>query len=69
LQAGGSSVAAAAQAAQAAISGMPSATGSSVSAPGLSRAAMSVLEQARSLMASMGDSFVSTDHLLLALAQ
>ncbi len=69
LQAGGSSVAAVAQAAQAAISGMPSATGSSVSAPGLSRAVMSVLEQARSLMASMGDSFVSTDHLLLALAR
>ena len=69
LQAGGSSVAAAAQAAQAAISGMPSATGSSVSAPGLSGAVVSGLEQARSLMASMGDSFVSTDHLLLALAR
>jgi ATP-dependent Clp protease ATP-binding subunit ClpB len=48
---------------------MPSASGSSVSAPGLSRAAMSVLEAARELMAAMGDSFVSTDHLLLALAK
>ena len=47
---------------------MPSASGSSVSAPGLSRAAISVLEAARAAMAAMGDSFVSTDHLLLALS-
>ena len=69
LQAAGSSLAAAAQVAQQALSGMPSASGSSVSAPGLSRAAMSVLETARAAMAAMGDSFVSTDHLLLALAK
>jgi ATP-dependent Clp protease ATP-binding subunit ClpB len=69
LQAAGSSLAAAAQMAQQALAGMPSASGSSVSAPGLSRAAMSVLEAARSAMAAMGDSFVSTDHLLLALAK
>ncbi len=69
LQAAGSSLAAAAQAAQQALVSMPSASGSSVSAPGLSRAAMSVLEAARAAMAAMGDSFVSTDHLLLALAK
>ncbi len=69
LQAGGSSLAAAAQLAQQTLAGMPSASGSSVSAPGLSRAAMSALETARSLMTSMGDSYVSTDHLLLALAK
>ena len=69
LQAASSSLAAAAQVAQQALSGMPSASGSSVSAPGLSRAAMSVLEAARAAMAAMGDSFVSTDHLLLALAK
>jgi ATP-dependent Clp protease ATP-binding subunit ClpB len=69
LQAAGSSLAAAAQAAAAGAGGMPSASGPSVSAPGLSRAAMSVLEAARAAMAAMGDTFVSTDHLLLALAK
>ena len=69
LQAAGSSLAAAAQMAQQALSGMPSASGSSVSAPGLSRAAMSVLESARAAMAAMGDSYISTDHLVLALAK
>ena len=69
LQAAGSSLAAAAQMAQQALAGMPSASGSSVSAPGLSRAAMAVLESARAAMASMGDSYVSTDHVLLALAR
>ena len=69
LQAAGSSVAQAIAVADKAIAGMPSASGQSVSAPGLSRSAMAVLESARSLMASMGDSFVSTDHLLVALAR
>jgi ATP-dependent Clp protease ATP-binding subunit ClpB len=48
---------------------MPSVSGSSVSAPGLSRSAMAVLEAARAAMAAMGDTYVSTDHLLLALAK
>ena len=69
LQAAGSSVAAAARTAEQALASLPSVAGSSVSAPGLSRGAMGVLENARSLMAAMGDSFVSTDHLLLALAR
>ena len=37
--------------------------------PQLSRGSLAVLESARSLMAAMGDTFVSTDHLLLALAR
>ncbi|MGV1009562.1 MAG: ATP-dependent Clp protease ATP-binding subunit [Dermatophilaceae bacterium] len=69
LQAAGSSIATAARAAEQALASLPSVAGSSVGAPGLSRGAMAVLENARSIMASMGDSFVSTDHLLLALAR
>ena len=64
LQATGSSLAAAAEAARKELASMPSASGSSVSAPGLSRSAMAALEAARELMVSMGDTFVSTDHLL-----
>ena len=48
---------------------MPSASGSSVSAPGLSRSAMSALESASELMVSMGDTYVSTDHLLYGIAK
>ncbi len=69
LEASGSSVTEAAAAAEKALASLPSVSGSSVSAPGLSRTAMAVLESARSLMAAMGDTFVSTDHLLLALAR
>jgi ATP-dependent Clp protease ATP-binding subunit ClpB len=69
LEAAGSSAAEAAETAEKAIASLPSVSGSSVSAPGLSRSSMAVLESARSLMAAMGDTFVSTDHLLLALAR
>jgi len=69
LEAADSSTTAAAQAAERALAGLPSVSGSSVSAPGLSRTTMAALESARSLMAAMGDTFVSTDHLLLALAR
>jgi ATP-dependent Clp protease ATP-binding subunit ClpB len=44
-------------------------SGASVPQPQLSRGSLAVLESARSLMAAMGDTFVSTDHLLLALAR
>ncbi|MCO5328328.1 MAG: ATP-dependent chaperone ClpB [Solirubrobacterales bacterium] len=47
----------------------PTVSGQTVAAPQLSRSALAVLESARSLMASMGDSFISTDHLLLAAAK
>ncbi|HPZ68398.1 MAG TPA: ATP-dependent chaperone ClpB [Dermatophilaceae bacterium] len=69
LEAAGSSLQAASRVAEQALSGMPSVSGSSVSAPGLSRSAMAVLEAARAAMAAMGDTYVSTDHLLLALAK
>jgi len=69
LEAAGSSLAAAGQSAEKALASLPSVSGASVSAPGLSRGALAVLESARSLMSGMGDSFVSTDHLLLALAR
>jgi len=69
LEAAGSSAAAAAQAATARLAHTPKVSGSSVSAPGLSRAGLAVIDQAQQVMTSMGDSYVSTDHLLLALAR
>jgi len=48
---------------------MPAASGSTVAQPSLSRASLAVLEQAQQSMRSMSDTFVSTDHLLLALAR
>jgi ATP-dependent Clp protease ATP-binding subunit ClpB len=69
LDATGSSLQAAAAAAERSLRTLPSVSGSSLSAPSLSRAGLAVLENARKQMESMGDSFVSTDHLLLAIAQ
>jgi ATP-dependent Clp protease ATP-binding subunit ClpB len=69
LEAARSSAEAAAQAATGRLAHTPKVSGSSVSAPGLSRAGLAVLDQAQQIMTSMGDSFVSTDHLLLALAR
>jgi ATP-dependent Clp protease ATP-binding subunit ClpB len=69
LEAGGSSAAAAAQAATGVLARIPRVSGSSVSAPGLSHASLAMLVQARQIMESMGDSYVSTDHLLVALAR
>src|SRR5450759_1985055 len=68
LDAAGSSAAVAAQAATGILAHIPKVSGPSVSPPGLSRASLAVLEQAQQAMTSMGDSYVSTDHLLLALA-
>jgi ATP-dependent Clp protease ATP-binding subunit ClpB len=69
LQASGSSPAVAAQAATGILNRIPRVSGSSVSPPGLARPSLAVLEQAQQAMESMGDSYVSTDHLLLALAR
>ena len=69
LEATGSSAAAAAQSASDILKRIPKVSGPSVTAPGLSRASLAVLEQAHKIMESMGDGFVSTDHLLLALAR
>ncbi len=68
LQASGSSAAAAVQAATGILARLPKVSGSSVSPPGLSGESLAVLQQARQAMEAMGDGFVSTDHLLLAIA-
>jgi ATP-dependent Clp protease ATP-binding subunit ClpB len=69
LEAAGTTVAGAVATADRLLSALPSVSGSSVPQPQLSRGSLAVLESARSLMAAMGDTFVSTDHLLLALAR
>ncbi|MGO0577183.1 ATP-dependent chaperone ClpB [Ornithinimicrobium panacihumi] len=69
LEASGSSAATALAAADAALRAMPSASGSSMGNPGLSRTMHGVVKDAQDTMAAMGDRFVSTDHLLLALAR
>jgi ATP-dependent Clp protease ATP-binding subunit ClpB len=69
LEATGSSTTAAAEAARTALRSLPTTSGSSVTPPALSRTGLAVIEQARQAMESMGDSYVSTDHLLLALAR
>ncbi|MDQ3760614.1 MAG: ATP-dependent chaperone ClpB [Actinomycetota bacterium] len=47
---------------------LPSATGSTVAAPQFDRQAVKVLGHAQNLATEMGDSYVSTEHLLVALA-
>jgi len=69
LEAAGTTVAGAVATADRLLSALPSVSGASVPQPQLSRGSLAVLESARSLMAAMGDTFVSTDHLLLALAR
>ncbi|MEU0877646.1 ATP-dependent chaperone ClpB [Lentzea sp. NPDC005914] len=48
---------------------LPSASGSTVSAPQFSRDAVRVLGRAQELATEMGDEYVSTEHLLVGLAQ
>ena len=55
-------------AAQAAIKKLPSSTGSSVSQPQLSGSFARVLAEAETRAQQLGDSFVATEHLLIALA-
>ncbi len=68
LTAGGSSVAAATTAAEKAMAAMPQVTGGTQQPP-LAPAMGRLLSQAQQYMTAMGDTFVSTDHLLLALAR
>ncbi|WP_394614924.1 ATP-dependent chaperone ClpB [Lentzea sp. JNUCC 0626] len=49
--------------------GLPSASGSTVSAPQFSRDAVRVINRAQELATEMGDEYVSTEHLLVGLAQ
>ena len=69
LTAGGTTVAAVATAARAALAALPRTTGSSVATPGLGQAALQVLQHAQTLMQAMGDTILSTDGLLLALVE
>ncbi len=56
------------RAAEAAIKKLPSSTGSSVSQPSLSGSMARVLADAETRAEQMGDEFVTTEHLLIALA-
>ncbi|GGN00407.1 chaperone protein ClpB [Terrabacter tumescens] len=68
LTAAGSSVAAATAAAERAMASMPQVTGGTQQ-PQLSPTGLRVIQQAQQYMTAMGDSYVSTDHLLLAIAR
>ncbi|WP_392468640.1 ATP-dependent chaperone ClpB [Arsenicicoccus cauae] len=56
------------RAAAQALAGLPTVSGST-STPGASQATASVLQQAGNAAAAMGDTYISTDHLLAALAR
>ena len=64
----GSDVNALAQRARGALATLPSASGSSTAQPQASRQLLSVLTQAGEEARALGDDYVSTEHLLLALA-
>jgi ATP-dependent Clp protease ATP-binding subunit ClpB len=68
LTAVGSSTAEARERAAKALASLPAASGSSVAPPSTSRAMLATMERAQQAMASMGDTYISTDHLLQALA-
>ncbi|GAA4350068.1 ATP-dependent chaperone ClpB [Angustibacter luteus] len=51
------------------VAGLPSASGATVSAPQLSRGALTVLEAAKEEADALGDQYVSTEHLLLGLTR
>ncbi len=69
LVAGGTSAEAVAAAARSTLSTLPRTSGSTVPTPGLGQAALAVLQHATTLMQAMGDTFLSTDVLLLALVE
>ena len=50
------------------VDALPSAQGASVQNPGLSRASHEVLQRAQDLAAQLGDDFVSSEHLVVAIA-
>jgi ATP-dependent Clp protease ATP-binding subunit ClpB len=56
------------QQATAQLTRLPAAAGSTVSSPGYARAALQVLQSAEQLADSLGDDFISTEHLMVALA-
>src|SRR4051794_18600931 len=69
IQAAGGDPASVAEHAQGLLGRLPAATGATVAAPGLSRPAISVVNAAAELAKSLGDDYVSTEHLLVGLAK
>jgi ATP-dependent Clp protease ATP-binding subunit ClpB len=69
IEAAGGDPDAVASAVQTALERLPSASGSSVAAPGLSRPAIAVVNAAAELAKSLGDDYVSTEHLVVGLAK
>src|SRR5690606_3699493 len=57
------------QRAQAAVAALPGASGASVAQPAPSRAMMTVITQAGEEANGLGDQYVSTEHLLMAIAR
>ena len=68
LQAVGADPQAIASRTEAALAALPGASGSTVGQPQTSRALLSVITQAGEEASALGDDFVSTEHLLMALA-
>ena len=68
LQAAGVDVAQVGAEAKSLVEARPSASGSSVQSPGLSRSALQVLQRGQDLANQLGDDFVSSEHLVVALA-
>src|SRR3954463_6708579 len=69
IQAAGGDPASVAEHAQGLLGRLPAATGATVAAPGLARPAIAVVNAAAELAKSLGDDYVSTEHLLVGLAQ
>jgi ATP-dependent Clp protease ATP-binding subunit ClpB len=69
LAAGGTSVEAVARAARHTLATLPRTSGTSVQTPGFGQQTLQVLQHAQTLMQAMGDTFLSTDVLLLALIE
>ena len=69
LEAVGCDIAALTGQVRAAVDALPSASGDSVAAPQLSNTSFRVLTAAQELAKSRGDEFISTEHILIGLAQ
>ncbi len=69
LAAAGSSAEGMAATARSVLGGMPRTTGATVGTPALGQAALAVLQHATTLMTARGDTYLSTDILLLALLE
>ncbi|HTW19301.1 MAG TPA: ATP-dependent chaperone ClpB [Mycobacteriales bacterium] len=69
IEAAGGDPALVAREVQAALNRLPTATGATVAAPGLSSVALAVVNTAAEIAKSLGDEFVSTEHLIVGLAR